>query len=94
MKSAIGDLQEKKRLEEALLELQRVNESMLAAMDSAKSGNKEGQPVFSISADSVQLLGEIRSRQRAYCAITGLEHASSNTSSIVRPLPLFMLPFH
>ena len=71
-------LQEKKRLEEALLELQRVNDGLLSA-----AGGDEGPPaaVHAMSAESAQLLGELRSRQRAhYCPISGLERSAGSPS--------------
>jgi hypothetical protein len=59
-------------LEEALLELQRVNESMLAAME-GRAGGEKAAPIISISAESARLLGEIKGRQRSYCPVSGLE---------------------
>ena len=50
-------LQEKKRLEEALLELQRVNESLLDAAHSSAKDRPEGAVVYFMSAESAQLLG-------------------------------------
>ncbi|CAL8464396.1 g3931 [Coccomyxa elongata] len=67
---------EKKRLEEALVELERVNTALITAAhaDSA-AGDKQGASpaVFAISADSAELLGELRSRPRSYCPVSGLE---------------------
>ena len=57
-----------------MLELQRVNDSLLNA-----AGGDEGAPaaVHAMSADSAQLLGELRSRQRMqYCPISGLERSA------------------
>ncbi len=62
---------------------------MLAVMDGAKAGDREGPQVFAISADSAQLLGEIKSRQRTYCPITGLERSPSAASFNVR---IMLLP--
>lgn len=71
-------LQEKKRLEEALLEMERVNGALLsAAQADGNEGGKQGAAVYSISADSAQLLGEIRSRPRtSYCPVSGLERSA------------------
>ncbi len=69
-------LQEKKRLEEALLELERVNGALLNAAQDSESGKGEAA-VYSISADSAQLLGELRSRPRSsYCPVSGLERSA------------------
>lgn len=74
-------LQEKKRLEEALLELQRVNESLLDAAHSSAKDRPEGAVVYFMSAESAQLLGELRSRQRVYCPVSGLERSAAASSA-------------
>ena len=74
-------LQEKKRLVEALLELQRVNESLLDAAHSSAKDRPEGAVVYSMSAESAQLLGELRSRQRVYCPVSGLERSAAASSA-------------
>ncbi len=46
-----------------------------AAHADGAAGEKrsDGPAVFSISADSAELLGELRSRPRSYCPVSGLE---------------------
>lgn len=78
MTRAAHALQEKKRLEEALLELQRVNESLL---DAARPEENTDPAVYSMSAESAQLLGQLRSRQRVYCPVSGLERSSGGLSA-------------
>ena len=69
-------LQEKKRLEEALLELQRVNDNLL---DAGRADERPPAALHTMSAESAQLLGELRSRQRVhYCPISGLERSSGS----------------
>ena len=78
MTRAAHALQEKKRLEEALLELQRVNESLL---DAARPEEITAPAAYSMSAESSQLLGQLRSRQRVNCPVSGLEHSSGGLSA-------------
>ena len=63
-------VQDKKRLEKALLELQRVNARLLDAAsgrDATLRGNASS--VHSITAESAALLSELGSRQRPHCPV-------------------------
>ena len=64
-------MQDKKRLEEALLELQHVNVSLLDAASGHGTTCKEGgSPVRSITAESAASLSECGSRQRSHCPVS------------------------
>lgn len=88
-----------------MLELQRVNEALLiAAQQDDTSGKNTAKAQYSISADSAQLLGELRNRPRSYCPVSGLERptvpllpqpAPETCSLQVRaPAAVLLLPRH
>lgn len=70
-------------MEEVLLELQRVNESLLEAANGSESspGGAPAPAVYAVSAESAKLLGELRSRQRVYCPVSGLERSSQPSAA-------------
>ena len=66
-------MQDKKRLEEEVLELQRVNASLVDAASGHGLTSKRGSPpVLSCTAESATSLSEGGSRQRSYCPVSSL----------------------
>lgn len=66
-------MQDKKRLEEEFLELQRVNASLMDAVSGHDATFKVGSPpIHSSTAESATSLREGGSRQRSHCPVSSL----------------------